>query len=106
MFIQQQGVAMSHHKKSDAVAHDRVDPAVKQNLVMPIVRVLADMKKQFGSLIFMLASVFVLAACSGGTSTSTTVSGTTSYTNNNLLVSHFGYWFAVWSVWNTNSCKQ
>ena len=54
---------MSHHKKSDAVAHDRVDPAVKQNLVMPIVRVLADMKKQFGSLIFLLASVFVLAAC-------------------------------------------
>ena len=76
---------MSHHKKSDAVAHDRVDPAVKQNLVMPIVRVLADMKKQFGSLIFLFASVFVLAACSGGTSTSTTVSGTTSYTNNNLL---------------------
>lgn len=76
---------MYHLEKSDTAIRGSIKPAVKPTLAAPIIMILADIKKLFGSLIFLFASVFVLAACSGGTSTSTTVSGATSYTNANLL---------------------
>jgi len=76
---------MSHLENFDTVIHGNIETAVKPVLAAPITRVLADIKKLFGSLVLLLAGVFVLTAC-GGSSTSTTSTAAT-YSNASLLVS-------------------
>ena len=78
---------MSHLEKLDAVVHDSIESAKEPTLAAPIIRILADIKKLFGSLVFLLAGTLVLTAC-GGSSTSTTTTGTAAtYSNPSLLVS-------------------
>lgn len=75
---------MSHLEKFDAVIHDRIEPAVKPALATSIIRIVADMKKLFGSLVLLFAGVLVLASCGSTTSTTSTA---TAYPNATLLVS-------------------
>lgn len=75
---------MSHLEKLDSVIRDRIETAAKPTLAAPMIRILADLKKLFSSLVLLFAGVLVLASCGGGTTTTTT---TTPYPNAVLLVS-------------------
>lgn len=77
---------MSHLEKFDAVIHGRIESVKKPTLAAPLIRILADIKKLSGSLVFLLAGVFVLTAC-GGSSSTTTTSTAATYSNASLLVS-------------------
>ena len=73
---------MSHLENLDTVIHGNVETAVKPTFTAHPTSLFAGIKKRLGSLIILFAGVFILTAC-GGT---TTTSSTPTYANASLLV--------------------